>query len=122
MIGNGDAHIKNWSILYKDRINPSLSPAYDIVFTRAYIEREDSIALSLGGEKKTEQITLMHFKTLAKRAEIDWPIIKGRLYETIERARDIWPSLLPDLSMPDEHKKKLIDHWRSLTPDFRIMT
>ncbi len=120
MIGNGDAHIKNCSIIYKDRINPSLSPAYDILFTRAYIESEDSIALNLGKEKKTDQLTLMHFKTLTKRAGIDWQIVKGRLYETIEKARDIWPSLLNDLSMPDAHKKKLIKYWKNLTSDFKI--
>lgn len=122
MIGNGDAHLKNWSVSYKDGINPSLSPAYDILFTRAYIESEDSIALNLGKEKKTALLTLMHFKTLAKRTGIDWRIIRGRLHETIEKARDTWPALLNDLSMPDAHKKKLIKYWEGLTPDFKIAT
>lgn len=121
MIGNCDAHIKNWSVLYKDGINPSLSPAYDIVFTRAYIESDDSIALNLGKEKKTDQLTLKHFKTLAKKADIDWLIIRARLYETIEKARDTWPSLLNDLAMPEVHKKKLKKYWQSLTPDFKIV-
>lgn len=120
MIGNGDAHIKNWSVRYKDRINPSLAPAYDIVFTRAYMQSEDSIALNLGKEKRTDRLTLMHFKTLAQRADIDWRIIQGRLVETIERARDMWPSLLNDLPMPNAHKEKLVLHWKSLTPDFKI--
>ena len=122
MIGNCDAHIKNWSVLYKDRINPSLSPAYDIVFTRAYIENDDSIALNLGKEKKTDQLTLTHFKTLAKKAGIDWLIIRARLHETIEKARDTWPSLLNDLAMPESHKKKLKKYWKSSTPDFKIAT
>ncbi len=122
MIGNCDAHIKNWSVLYKDGIHPSLSPAYDIVFTRAYIESDDSIALNLGKEKKTDRLTLKHFKTLAKRADIDWLIIRGRLYETIEKARDTWPSLLKDLAMPEAHKKNLKKYWQSLTPDFKIVT
>ena len=120
MIGNGDAHIKNWSILYSDRINPALSPAYDILFTRAYIESENSIALNLGKEKKTDQLTLKHFETLARRAEIDWQIIKGRITETIEKARDIWPSLLKNLPMADKQKKKLEKHWKNLTSDFKI--
>ena len=120
MVGNGDAHIKNWSILYRDKINPALSPAYDILFTRAYIESENSIALNLGKEKKTDKLTLKHFEILARRAEIDWQIIKGRITETIEKARDIWPSLLKDLPMAEAQKKKLKKHWENLTPDFRI--
>jgi serine/threonine-protein kinase HipA len=31
LVGNGDAHLKNWAILYADGKTPSLSPAYDIV-------------------------------------------------------------------------------------------
>ncbi len=36
LIGNGDAHLKNWSLIYRDRRNPTLSPAYDFVSTAAY--------------------------------------------------------------------------------------
>jgi len=92
------------------------------VFTRAYMESDDSIALNLGKEKKTDQLTLTHFKTLAKRADIDWPIIRARPIETIEKARDTWPALLNDLEMPKAHKKKLKTYWQRLTPDFRIVT
>ncbi|MBT5966484.1 MAG: type II toxin-antitoxin system HipA family toxin, partial [Gammaproteobacteria bacterium] len=31
LLANGDAHIKNWSLLYQDQVTPRLSPAYDIV-------------------------------------------------------------------------------------------
>ena len=33
LLANGDAHLKNWSLLYPDTITPRLSPAYDIVTT-----------------------------------------------------------------------------------------
>lgn len=36
MIGNGDAHLKNWSLIYPDRRVPTLSPVYDLVSTTAY--------------------------------------------------------------------------------------
>ena len=36
LIGNGDAHLKNWSIIYRDKINPQLAPAYDLVSTIHY--------------------------------------------------------------------------------------
>jgi len=35
LLGNGDAHIKNWSIIYDNPTHPRLAPAYDLVFTVA---------------------------------------------------------------------------------------
>jgi serine/threonine-protein kinase HipA len=37
LIGNGDMHLKNWSMIYPDRRTAALSPAYDFVSTIAYI-------------------------------------------------------------------------------------
>ncbi|MFJ3485826.1 type II toxin-antitoxin system HipA family toxin [Pseudomonas sp. NPDC090202] len=52
MLGNGDAHLKNFGLLYRDPTgrDARLAPAYDIVNTTAYIE-EDSLALRLAGSK-----------------------------------------------------------------------
>ncbi len=36
LIGNGDAHLKNWSLIYHDRRNHTLAPAYDLVATFVY--------------------------------------------------------------------------------------
>lgn len=40
LLANGDAHLKNWSLIYSDKITPRLSPAYDIVTTNVYIDDE----------------------------------------------------------------------------------
>jgi len=52
IVGNGDAHLKNFGLLYRDPLgsDAALAPAYDIVNTTAYI-KEDSLALSLDGSK-----------------------------------------------------------------------
>lgn len=52
IVGNGDAHLKNFGLLYSDPIerDARLSPAYDIVNTTAYIP-EDVLALDLAGNK-----------------------------------------------------------------------
>jgi len=50
-VGNGDAHRKNFSVLYRhpdDEV--SLAPAYDIVSTLPYMPR-DTLALELSGTK-----------------------------------------------------------------------
>lgn len=52
IVGNGDAHLKNFGLLYSEplRRDARLAPAYDIVNTTAYIP-EDVLALSLSGNK-----------------------------------------------------------------------
>ena len=52
IVGNGDAHLKNFGLLYEDPLGSDarLAPAYDIVNTTAYIP-EDSLALDLAGSK-----------------------------------------------------------------------
>lgn len=50
-IENGDAHLKNFAIIYEDAESTvSLAPAYDIVCTTVYVP-DDSMALTLNGSK-----------------------------------------------------------------------
>lgn len=48
---NGDAHLKNFGVLYENSANVWLAPAYDVVSTTAYI-RNDMSALTLMGSRK----------------------------------------------------------------------
>lgn len=52
IVGNGDAHLKNFGLLYSDptQRDARLAPAYNIVSTTAYIP-EDVLALDLVGNK-----------------------------------------------------------------------
>ncbi|MNI31916.1 Serine/threonine-protein kinase HipA [compost metagenome] len=52
VVGNGDAHLKNFGLLYSDptQRDARIAPAYDIVNTTAYIP-EDLLALDLVGNK-----------------------------------------------------------------------
>lgn len=48
-IRNGDAHLKNFGVVYKDAESPvRLAPVYDLITTRAYI-KNDAMALTLDG-------------------------------------------------------------------------
>jgi serine/threonine-protein kinase HipA len=52
MVGNGDAHLKNFGLLYTDPTTSDcrLAPVFDVVNTTAYIP-EDVLALDLCGQK-----------------------------------------------------------------------
>ncbi|HVN41855.1 MAG TPA: type II toxin-antitoxin system HipA family toxin [Steroidobacteraceae bacterium] len=61
-VGNGDAHRKNFSVLYRDPEDEvTLAPAYDIVSTLPYLPR-DTLALELSGTKAfPDRPTLLKF-------------------------------------------------------------
>ncbi len=120
LLANGDAHLKNWSLLYSDGRIPRLTPAYDIVTTNVYIENEKQYALNLGKTKEWYVVTLANFEQWAKRADVPWRAVKPHLEDTLEKARSLWPRALSELPMLSEHKNALRAHWANLQPDFRI--
>jgi serine/threonine-protein kinase HipA len=120
LLANGDAHLKNWSLIYADRITPQLASAYDIVTTRVYMEDERKFALNLGNTREWYKATFDHFQVWAAKADIPWRAVKPHLLDTVDKARTLWRKELAGLPMDDEHKQGLREHWRNLHDDFRI--
>lgn len=120
LLANGDAHLKNWSLLYSDMRTPRLSPAYDVVTTSVYIEGEKEFALNLNKGKNWYKVNFLHFEAWARKADIPWNVVKLHLEDTMDKARTLWPEKIQDLPMNEEHKKQLKEHWSKLHPDFKI--
>ncbi len=120
LLANGDAHLKNWSLIYPDAVTPELAPAYDIVFTRAYIENEQRFALNLGKTQDWYAVQWPHFQSWAEHADIPWRAIKPHLEDALDKARSLWPRQLATLPMAEAHREMLAEHWGHLQPDFRI--
>jgi len=120
LIANGDAHLKNWSLLYDDKVTPRLSPVYDIVTTRVYIDDESQFALNLGKTKAWYEASYDTFQYWAERSNIPWRAIKPHLEDTLDKARGLWPDAINALPMNTAHKKELKKHWAMLDGDFKI--
>lgn len=120
LLANGDAHLKNWSLIYQDHVTPRLSPAYDIVTTNVYMRDEREYALNLGKTKEWYIVDFSHFEAWAKRADIPWRAIKPHLDDVMDKARTQWPRALNALPMNEGHKRQLRQHWQSLQSDFRV--
>lgn len=86
LVGNGDAHLKNFGLLYSTpgANDARLSPAYDIVCTTCYIP-EDALALELMGTRSflVARTELVEFgKT---KCRIDDPLARiGKLIDAAE--------------------------------------
>jgi len=120
LLANGDAHLKNWSLYYPDQKTPRLSPAYDILTTRLFIEGESKFALNLANSKEWYQVSMEHFKTWSDKSGIPWRVIKPHLDDTLDKARTLWPTALRELPVDDLHRDVLRDHWGRLHGEFRV--
>ena len=63
MIGNADAHGKNFSLLYKDN-KPELALAYDLMSTAIYSDLSERMAMKIGGKYKPRSVYPRHFHKL----------------------------------------------------------
>ena len=67
LIGNTDAHIKNFSLLYGKNIRHiRLAPAYDIVSTVIYEQSTRDMAFSIGGVSSVDDLTRDSFRIAAR--------------------------------------------------------
>lgn len=112
VIGNGDAHLKNWSMIYPDRRVPTLSPAYDLVSTAIYAPRgePEELGLRFGGRKRFSDVRINTFTRLQGHLDNRFGLIRtdlGAVAERIvQRVREYWPQkdavIGPD---PSLHKR-----------------
>lgn len=92
LVGNGDAHLKNWAFLYPDGRNPVLSPAYDIVPTVLYVAG-DNLGLNLGGSKRFEDIDYTSFDELGRRTGFGVARARKQVSSGVDRVLSNWPIL-----------------------------
>jgi serine/threonine-protein kinase HipA len=89
LVGNNDAHGKNFSLLYRGAGTASLeiglAPLYDVVSTLYYPELSRDMAMKIGGEYSSEKVTAKNFEQLAEEAGLGKPLVLGRVREMAER-------------------------------------
>ncbi len=90
LIGNGDMHLKNWSLIYPDGRTAALSPAYDLLSTIPYMAGEDTAALNYVRTKKMTEFDLDELKRLAAKAMLPEKLVIDAATETVQRFRQAW--------------------------------
>ncbi|WP_246218684.1 HipA domain-containing protein [Parasphingorhabdus halotolerans] len=89
IIGNADAHAKNYSLLYADgAAGIILAPLYDLVATLAWEELSPRFAMKFGGKKTLEEIETRHFDQFAEEAGLSAPFVKRRAQELADTVED----------------------------------
>ncbi len=84
LIGNSDAHGKNFSFLY-DGGNARLAPLYDLVCTQAYLHLSEEMAMKIGDERKPSRIQPRNWRKFFKEAGFGQSAAEHRLLDLVKR-------------------------------------
>ncbi|RBQ14096.1 type II toxin-antitoxin system HipA family toxin [Spongiactinospora rosea] len=98
LISNGDAHLKNWSLIYRDPRAPTLSPAYDLVSTGVYMGDGETLGLKFAGTTRFDRITVRTFERLERRLGAAGAGLGDVVAELVTRVHRMWPECAELLS------------------------
>lgn len=103
LIGNCDAHGKNYSLLYDSRA-PRLAPLYDLVSTAAYRELSSRLAMSIDGARMLEEVDRAAWQRLAEEIGFAPRFLAQRMEPFVARVLEA----LPQLASEPEHSDRIV--------------
>ena len=103
LIGNHDAHAKNFSLIYTRR-GTVLAPLYDTLSTAVYANLTDKMAMKIGSKYKFTEVQKQHWEQFAQAAGLSPVQVKKRILTLA--------SLLPSeaVSLRHEFTTQNLDH------------
>jgi serine/threonine-protein kinase HipA len=104
LIGNCDAHGKNYSLLY-DSPAPSLAPLYDLVSTAAYEELSTRLAMSIDGATHLADVSEDAWRQLARDVGLAPRFLAQRMEPFLIRVFDA----AVELSRQPEHDDQMVE-------------
>jgi serine/threonine-protein kinase HipA len=103
LIGNCDAHGKNYSLLY-DSPAPSLAPLYDLLSTAVYGELTQRLAMSIDGATELDDVATPAWRTLAAEVGFAPRFLQQRMEPFVTQVVDA----AAELAGRDEHSDAVV--------------
>ena len=113
LIGNGDMHLKNWSLMYPDRRHARLAPAYDFISTIGY-PVDDEFALKFSRTREWSGYTRDELEHLAARAQLPARLVLDTVRETVELFMEHWAKEKKHLPLASGVVKAIDKHLQRL--------
>ena len=79
LVGNHDAHAKNFSLLYEAGTAPRLAPLYDMLSTAVYDALTPKMAMKLGSRYKFNEVQSRHWDQFAQASALSKAQTKKRV-------------------------------------------
>jgi len=90
LIGNHDAHGKNFSLIYSGG-KTRMAPLYDLLCTIFYPELSTKMAMKVGGEYDSRKLTGANWERMAEESGLNKLMVKRRVLEMAEQMRQKLP-------------------------------
>ncbi len=113
LVGNGDAHLKNWSFLYHDGRSPSLAPVYDVVPTILF-GVPPTLALRFAGGVAFRAVDLARVRQFAVKVGADPDELVRVAQETVARATATFAEAMSLAGLSSAEVAALRAHWEGL--------
>lgn len=88
LVGNHDAHAKNFSLLYTPQ-GAVLAPLYDLLSTAAYPRLTEKMAMKIGSKYKFSELEARHWAQFAVQAGLSPALVKKRILDMAKRLPDL---------------------------------
>ncbi len=88
LVGNADAHAKNFAFLYPEDGTIKFAPTYDILCTRIYKKTTSKMAMAIGKEYQIDKIRKSNWEKFCEDNTISFSGFKQRCGEIIESIND----------------------------------
>lgn len=121
LMGNGDAHLKNWMLRYEDPQRGRLSPAFDLVSTIQYpATDQDEYALNIGRSKRYDGFSegvLRSFASklqVAGREDVEPDVLVGDARQFAARLVNSWQAFAQEHDVTKSFSATLLQHWAKI--------
>jgi serine/threonine-protein kinase HipA len=126
LIGNHDAHGKNFSLLYRkpDAVTSPgkirLAPLYDLICTPVYPNLSKKMAMKIGDANALDDVTPRQFEKLAEQIGFAKPLVKRRVIDQAKKVKEYLPVVDVTHPVADEIRKFVADHCEVVLKRFAI--
>lgn len=129
IIGNNDAHGKNFSLIHHNNHQCRLAPFYDLISTSVYPNLTNIMAMKIGSKNTFKDVEIRHWNQFSKDCDIDFSYIKQKIDFFIQEMPFISKNIINEYKQKnwyhpicDEIQKLIQDRSRALKNKFTIFS
>jgi hypothetical protein len=113
IIGNKDAHGKNYSILHRNNASV-LAPAYDVLSTTYYPELSEKMSMSINGKFELDEITEDDLYQMAQSSNISGKLVLKEYHRIKDGLLPQATKVLSETAFSDTFRTAFFEHFEKV--------
>ncbi|MEJ7931987.1 type II toxin-antitoxin system HipA family toxin [Ramlibacter sp. AN1015] len=114
MLGNYDAHVKNFGVVYPDGRTPALAPAYDVVAYAAYLPGRGHALPFARGTPARARLGPASLRSFCNDCGMPETVASAVVRASVRAALDTWPDLIAASALLPQQKERLMAHFTAV--------